>query len=495
MKRALTSTSCLPLLLAALCASAAVQAQTQTPSPAAAVVPAASAAKQPTASKVHEFTLSNGLTVLVKPDPRAPTAVNMLWVRVGSMDEVDGTSGVAHMLEHMMFKGTPSLPAGEFSRRVAALGGRENAFTNRDTTAYHQQIPADRLEEMMRLEADRFAHNQWPDEEFNKERQVVTEERRMRIEDSPRAQMYEALNAAMYQASPYRRPVIGWMSDIAAYTPQDARDFYQRWYVPGNAALVVAGDVDPLEVKRLAEKHFGSIPARPVPARKPQVEPPQAGIRRIDYKAPAEQAVVALAFKVPGLQSVDPAAPTRATDDEALALTVLAAVLDGYSGSRLDRALTQGPDRVADSAGASNSLLSRGPKAFYLQGVPAAGKTAAQVEAALRAQVERIAREGVSEAELARVKTQWVASEVYKLDSVMGQAQELGNYWVQGLPSDAGERTIERLRGVTAAQVQAVAAKYFGDDQLTVGTLVPQPGKVPGRRPSNAPVSPTGAVH
>ena len=495
MKRALTSTSCLPLLLAALCASAAVQAQTSPVAPAAPAAAPVVPPKAAAASKVHEFTLSNGLTVLVKPDPRAPTAVNMLWVRVGSMDEVDGTSGVAHMLEHMMFKGTPSLPAGEFSRRVAALGGRENAFTNRDTTAYHQQIPADRLEEMMRLEADRFAHNQWPDEEFNKERQVVTEERRMRIEDSPRAQMYEALNAAMYQASPYRRPVIGWMSDIAAYTPQDARDFYQRWYVPGNAALVVAGDVDPQEVKRLAEKHFGSIPARPVPARKPQVEPPQAGIRRIDYKAPAEQAVVALAFKVPGLQSVDPAAPTRATDDEALALTVLAAVLDGYSGSRLDRALTQGPDRVADSAGASNSLLSRGPKAFYLQGVPAAGKTAAQVEAALRAQVERIAREGVSEAELARVKTQWVASEVYKLDSVMGQAQELGNYWVQGLPSDAGERTIERLRGVTAAQVQAVAAKYFGDDQLTVGTLVPQPGKVPGRRPSNAPVSPTGAVH
>ena len=495
MKRALTSTSCLPLLLAALCASAAVQAQTSPVAPAAPAAAPVVPPKAAAASKVHEFTLSNGLTVLVKPDPRAPTAVNMLWVRVGSMDEVDGTSGVAHMLEHMMFKGTPSLPAGEFSRRVAALGGRENAFTNRDTTAYHQQIPSDRLEEMMRLEADRFAHNQWPDEEFNKERQVVTEERRMRIEDSPRAQMYEALNAAMYQASPYRRPVIGWMSDIAAYTPQDARDFYQRWYVPGNAALVVAGDVDPQEVKRLAEKHFGSIPARPVPARKPQVEPPQAGIRRIDYKAPAEQAVVALAFKVPGLQSVDPAAPTRATDDEALALTVLAAVLDGYSGSRLDRALTQGPDRVADSAGASNSLLSRGPKAFYLQGVPAAGKTAAQVEAALRAQVERIAREGVSEAELARVKTQWVASEVYKLDSVMGQAQELGNYWVQGLPSDAGERTIERLRGVTAAQVQAVAAKYFGDDQLTVGTLVPQPGKVPGRRPSNAPVSPTGAVH
>lgn len=473
-------------LLAALATSTAALAQSQPATPA---VTATAAAPQ-----AHQFTLSNGLTVIVKPDPRAPTAVNMLWVKVGSMDEVDGTSGIAHMLEHMMFKGTPTLGVGEFSRRVAALGGRENAFTTRDTTAYHQQIPANKLDDMMRLEADRFANNQWADEEFLKERQVVTEERRMRIEDNPRSQMGEAMSAAMYMASPYRRPVIGWMSDIAAYTPEDARDFYKRWYVPGNAAVVVAGDVDPAEVKRLAEKHFGAIPARAVPTRKPQVEPQQMGLRRIDFKAPAEQAVVALAFQVPGLQSLDPAAPTRATDDEALALTVLAAVLDGYSGARLERALTQGPDRLADGAGASNSLISRGPKVFYLQGVPAAGKTAAQVEAALRAEVARIAKDGVSESELARVKTQWMASEVYKRDSVMGQAQELGSNWVQGFPLDASERTIARLKGVTAAQVQAVAAKYFGDDQLTVGTLVPQPKPASAaRRPAAAPAGQTGA--
>ena len=473
-------------LLAALATSTAALAQSQPATPA---VTATAAAPQ-----AHQFTLSNGLTVIVKPDPRAPTAVNMLWVKVGSMDEVDGTSGIAHMLEHMMFKGTPTLGVGEFSRRVAALGGRENAFTTRDTTAYHQQIPSNKLDDMMRLEADRFANNQWADEEFLKERQVVTEERRMRIEDNPRSQMGEAMSAAMYMASPYRRPVIGWMSDIAAYTPEDARDFYKRWYVPGNAAVVVAGDVDPAEVKRLAEKHFGAIPARAVPTRKPQVEPQQMGLRRIDFKAPAEQAVVALAFQVPGLQSLDPAAPTRATDDEALALTVLAAVLDGYSGARLERALTQGPDRLADGAGASNSLISRGPKVFYLQGVPAAGKTAAQVEAALRAEVARIAKDGVSESELARVKTQWMASEVYKRDSVMGQAQELGSNWVQGFPLDASERTIARLKGVTAAQVQAVAAKYFGDDQLTVGTLVPQPKPASAaRRPAAAPAGPTGA--
>ena len=481
-------------LLAALATSTAALAQSQPATPA---VTATAAAPQ-----AHQFTLANGLTVIVKPDPRAPTAVNMLWVKVGSMDEVDGTSGIAHMLEHMMFKGTPTLGVGEFSRRVAALGGRENAFTSRDTTAYHQQIPSNKLDEMMRLEADRFANNQWADEEFLKERQVVTEERRMRIEDNPRSQMGEAMSAAMYMASPYRRPVIGWMSDIAAYTPEDARDFYKRWYVPGNAAVVVAGDVDPAEVKRLAEKHFGAIPARAVPMRKPQVEPQQMGLRRIDFKAPAEQAVVALAFQVPGLQSLDPAAPTRATDDEALALTVLAAVLDGYSGARLERALTQGPDRLADGAGASNSLISRGPKVFYLQGVPAAGKTAAQVEAALRAEVARIAKDGVSESELARVKTQWMASEVYKRDSVMGQAQELGSNWVQGFPLDASERTIARLKGVTAAQVQAVAAKYFGDEQLTVGTLVPQPKPASAaRRPaaaggSGAPGAPgSGPVH
>jgi zinc protease len=431
-----------------------------------------------TAPKVEQFKLGNGFTVIVKPDHRAPTAVNMVWVRVGSIDEVDGTSGVAHALEHLMFKGSKLLKPGEFSRRVAALGGRENAFTMTDATGYFQQIPAGKLEDVMKLEADRFAHNQWPDAEYKREIEVVKEERRMRTEDSPRALLWEALNAAAFEASPYHRPVIGWMNDLEVMKPQDARDFYKKWYVPANATIVVAGDVDPAQVRRLAQKYFGSIPSRAVPERKPRVEPQQVGIRRIEYKAPADQAYVALAFKVPKLTSFDPGPD----NDDALALTVLAAVLDGYSGARLDRALTQGPDRVADSAGASNGLWGRGPQLFTLDGVPAAGKTAEQVEAALRAEVAKVAREGVTEAELHRVKTSWVAAEVYKLDSVMSQARELGGYWVEGLPLDAGERLIERLRGVTAEQVKAVAAKYFGDDQLTVGTLRPQPID-PNRKP------------
>jgi zinc protease len=203
-----------------------------------------------TQSTVEQFTLANGMTLIVKPDRRAPTAAHMLWLRVGAMDEVDGTSGVAHVLEHMMFKGTPTVPAGEFSRRVAALGGRENAFTGKDYTGYYQQIPASRLEDVMKLEADRFAHNQWPDEEFKKELEVVKEERRLRTEDSPRALVHESLNATVFVASPYRRPIVGWMSDLQAMTPADAREFFQRWYVPANAAVVVAGDVDVAQVRR-----------------------------------------------------------------------------------------------------------------------------------------------------------------------------------------------------------------------------------------------------
>jgi len=451
------------VLALALSALWTVPAQAQS-TPASAASASAAAAPGP-----QQFTLANGMTVFVQPDRRSPTAVQMVWVRVGSMDEVDGTSGVAHVLEHMLFKGTKTVPPGEFSRRVAALGGQENAFTMRDATGYYQQIPVGSLEQVMKLESDRFANNQWPDDEFKREIEVVKEERRLRTEDQPRALLGEQQNAAVFTSSPYRRPVVGWMSDLESMTPADARAFFQRWYVPANAVLVVVGDVDVARVRALAEKYYGSIPARAVPERKPRTEPAQRGIRRIEFKAPAEQAYVSLAFRVPQLTNVDDA------NSDAWALVVLSAVLDGYAGARLDRALTQGPARVADSAGAYAGFVGRGPQLFMLDGVPAAGKTAETVEAALRAQVTRVAKEGVGEAELARVKTQWVASETYKRDSVMAQARELGSNWIQGLPLDASERIVARLQAVTAAQVQAVAARYFGDDQLTVATLRPLP--------------------
>jgi zinc protease len=432
--------------------------------PLAAPANAQIAGPAPTQEKPLQYTLPNGLTVIVKPDRRAPTAVHMLYVRVGAMDEVDGTTGVAHVLEHMLFKGTPTTKAGE--------------FTTRDSTGYFQQIPAGKLEDVIKLEADRFAHNQWPDDEFKRELEVVKEERRMRTDDNPRSQLHEQLSAVAYQASPYRRPVVGWMSDLEAMTPQDAREFYRRWYVPANAAVIIAGDVDPAQVKRLVEKYYGSIPARAVPPRKPREEPAQVGIRRLEFKAPADQSYVTLAFKVPQLRSFD----KTPENDDALALTVLAAVLDGYEGARLDRALTQGADRIADSVDAGNGLWGRGPQVFTLSGVPAAGKTPEQVEAALRAQVTRVAREGVTDSELQRVKTRWIAGEIYKLDSVMGQARELGTGWVMGLPIDSDDRLMARLREVTAEQVKSVAERYFGDEQLSVGILRPLPVD-PNRKP------------
>jgi zinc protease len=435
----------------------------------------------------QRFTLSNGMTLIVRPDRRAPTVAHMLWVRVGAMDEVSGTSGVAHVLEHMLFKGTPSLAPGEFSRRMAALGARENAFTSRDATGYHQQLPSGQLEAAMRLEADRFANNQWADDEFVSELAVVKEERRQRVEESPRARMFEAFSAMSLQAHPYRRPIIGWMSDLDAMTPQDVRDFYRRWYVPANAAVVIAGDVDVAQVKALAEAIYGQIPARAVPARKPQEEPEQAGPRRMEYRAAVDQSLVVLGYKVPRWTAGD-----TASDQDALALTVLSAVLDGYSGARLERALVQGASgqRIADSAGASYGLMGRGPQQFTLTAVPAAGVTPAAAEAALKAELQRVARDGVGPAELKRVITQWTAGEVYQLDSVFNQARELGSYWINGMGIDTGDKLMARLRTVTPAQVKSVAQRYFSDEQLTTAVLVPDPSK----RPAAAPDRPRPAL-
>ena len=471
------------------CAQFSAFAQTPT-NPSQAVSPPAVAAplgtpkpEAVTADGAHLFTLKNGMQLIVKPDHRAPTAIHMVWLRVGSTDEVDGTSGVAHVLEHMMFKGSAKVPPGQFSKRVAALGGQENAFTSRDYTGYYQQIPANRLKDVMELESDRFANNQWPDEEFKKEIEVVKEERRMRTEDQPRAALFEQLNSAIFMVSPYQRPIVGWMSDLHSMTPEDARGFFKQWYVPENAAVVIAGDVDPAKVYELAQQTYGAIPQRAVPARKPRTEPEQKGVRRITYKAPADQAFLTMAFRVPTLERVE---NQNASDRDAMALLMLSSVLSGYDGARLDRALTQGADRVADSAESSASIIGRGPSLFFLTGVPAAGKTTQQVEDALRAQVARVAKDGVSESELARVKTQWTASTVYARDSLYGQASDLGGNWVQGFPLDADDRLLKLLRTVTPEEVKSVAQRYFGDDQMTVGTLVPQPVKPGEKRPAPA---------
>lgn len=419
------------------------------------------------AQTTQEFTLKNGMKVIVKEDRRAPTVAHMVWYRAGSMDEQNGTTGLAHALEHMMFKGTKTLKPGEFSQRVAALGGRENAFTSKDYTAYFQQIEKSSLEKVMALEADRMANLTFSQDEFAREIRVVMEERRWRTEDQPIPLLYESLYAAAYQAHPYRHPIVGWMSDLQTMTVQDAKNWYERWYAPNNATLVVTGDVDARRVLALAEKHYGRIPKKPLPVTRAQVEPEQRGIRRVTVKAPAENPYIALAFKVPTLRDVE-------KDDESHALDVLAAILDGYDNARLNARLVR-TERVALNAGASYSNVNRGPALFLLDGTPADGVSTEQLEKLLRAEIERIAREGVSESELERVKTQLVASQIYKRDSIFGQAMEIGTMEMSGISHKLIDRIIEKLRAVKAEQVQAVARKYFGDDKLTVATLVPLP--------------------
>lgn len=452
-------------------------AQSAPPRPPGDVAGSPAAPTAANSAQAWERTLPNGMKVLVKRDDRAPTAVHMVWYRVGSMDEVNGRTGVAHVLEHMMFKGTKTLAPGEFSRRVAAIGGRENAFTSRDYTGYFQQIHTSRLAEVMRLEADRMANLQLSADEFAREIRVVMEERRLRTEDRATAQVFEQLMATAFTAHPYRHPIIGWMSDLESMDVADLQAWYDAWYTPSNAILVVAGAVDPESVWTLAEQTYGRIPARPVPPRKPQVEPPQRGLRRVQVKAPAENPYVAMAFRVPGLSSVD-------GDREPYALEVLSSLLDGGDSTRFTRNVVRG-SRVANRAGAGYDMTQRGPALFILDGTPAAGRSTDEVERALRAEIERIAREGVPQAELDRVKVQYVAGQVYKRDSVFAQAMELAGLEIVGLSHRDADRILERVRSVTVDEVRAVAAKYFGDDTLTVATLLPQP--IGEAKPARAP--------
>lgn len=415
----------------------------------------------------HEITLANGLRVIVKEDHRAPSVVHMVWYRAGSIDEKDGSSGVAHDLEHLMFKGTKTLAAGEFNKRVAEAGGRDNAFTSYDYTAYFQIVPKAALPEMMRLEADRMRNLAFTEKEFASEMKVVMEERRWRTEDNPQSLVHENLRAVAFIAHPYRRPVIGWMDDLEHLTWQDARDWYTTWYAPNNAYVVVAGDVDYREVFRLAQKYYGHYPSHALPQRKPQHEPEQLGIRRLTVKAPAKLPYLAMLWKVPKLND-----PRR--DRDPYALEVLAAVLDGHEAARLAKNLVRG-SRLAQSAGAGYDGTLRGEASFLMDGQPAEGKSVAELEAALRGELKRIQDDGITEEELQRVKTQLVAAQTYKRDSLMAQAMEIGSTEGAGLSWRDIDLLVEKIRSVSAAEVQAVAKKYFVDEHLTVAVLDPQP--------------------
>lgn len=417
----------------------------------------------------HEYKLPNGLKLIVREDHRSPTVAHMVWYKAGSVDEHNGTTGVAHVLEHMMFKGTKSVGPGEFSKKVAALGGRENAFTSNDYTAYFQQIEKSKLGAVMALEADRMQNLKLSEEEFKKEIQVIMEERRLRTDDQAQSLLYEQFLATAFNASPNRHPVIGWMSDLKTMTYQDARHWYDSWYSPTNATVVVVGDVQPQDVLRLVEDTYGRVPAKEINARKSQIEPEQTGIKRFNLKAPAENSVIYMGWKVPKLT------PPKFDEKDPYALEVLAGVLDGNPNARLNRILVR-DKRIALSTGAGyDSCCSRTNTLFMINVSLMPGKSPAVVEAEIKKIIGDIATNGISEAELQRVKIAITAAQVYKRDSVFGQAMEIGSTEMGDMSWRQLDDWNKRLQEVTIAQVKEVAKKYFIDDQLTVGVLDPQP--------------------
>ena len=422
----------------------------------------------------HEFQLSNGLKLIVREDHRAPTVAHMVWYRAGSMDEINGRTGVAHVLEHMMFKGTDKVKAGEFSRLVAAVGGRENAFTSRDYTAYFQQVEKSKLDEVIKLEADRMSNLNFDDAEFLKEIQVVMEERRLRTEDNPSSLLNESLMATAYMSSPYRHPVVGWMNDLQNMTASDARDWYRNWYKPNNATVVITGDVDAKKVLVLVEKYYGAVSPQELPVRKPQVEPPQKGVKQVQVKAPADSAQLAMAWKAPRLE------PGKLDNPEPYALELLTAVLDGYDNARLNRTLVK-QEKVVNDVGVAYDMVSRGPELFLISATMAKGKTVSQAQASIRKALDEIKQKGILESELKRIKVRILSEQIYKRDSIFGQAMEIGSTEMAGFSWKDIDYMLEKMQTITPEQVQAVAKKYLVDEGLTIAVLDPQARKTVGK--------------
>lgn len=419
------------------------------------------------AAEVSHFQLENGLTILVKEDHRAPVVTSQVWYKVGASDEPEGWTGIAHMFEHMMFKGSKHLKPGEMSKIIARLGGSENAFTGQDYTAYFQTIEKSHLKRMFELEAERMGYLKLDDHEFQKERQVVSEERRMRVEDQPTSRALERFNALAYTINPYRRPVIGWQQDIDAYSIEALKKWYHQHYAPNNATLVVVGDVDPQAVFKMAKVTFGKLAKRHIVARVAVNDIAPVGEKTLTMEdARTKVPTLLMGYAVPSWLSAS-------DKQEAYALEVLANILDGGNSARFSKDLVRGQQKLA-SVSVDYDLNARLSTQFMISAIPADGVSLSDAQAAIQANLVQLIKDGIDASELERVKAQVESAYVFGQDSMFYQAMQLGQAATVGMPIEEVTAYPDRIRSVTAEQVLAAAQKWLGLSRLTVAHLLPK---------------------
>jgi zinc protease len=413
---------------------------------------------------VFETVLPNGLKIILLENHKAPLVTFQVWYRVGSRNEAWGKTGLSHMLEHMMFKGTERIGPEEFSKIIQENGGNDNAFTSYDYTAYFENLNADRIQVSINLESDRMQNLLLREQDFRTERMVVMEERRLRTDDNPQAVLVEQVMATAFQIQPYRWPIIGWMEDIARFTLDDLKTYYKTYYNPVNTFLVVVGDFNKEELLAKIEKAFGSSPKGVAPEQEKDVDPPQIGERRIFVKKEAQLPSLVMGYHVPNLREQD-----------SYVLEVIATLLSGGKSSRLYRNLVR-EKRLVLSADADHSLTSRDPRLFSLSADLLPGKEVAEVEKALDQEVERLQKEPVGKQELEKAIHQLEASFIFAQDSLFYQAMLLARHEI-ALSWKTIDDYLPSIRKVSPEDIQRVAKKYLIPDNRTVGILVPLPSK------------------
>lgn len=418
------------------------------------------------ASHLKSAHFPNGVKLVVDESHEAPVAMVQVWLKVGGRDEQPGKTGLAHVFEHMMFKGSRKLGPGEFSKRIAAIGGNDNAFTTHDYTAYFETIPASRVDEVLGMEAERFAHLRLDAQEFAKEIRVIQEERRMRTEDDPNSRLFEELSATALRLHPYRNPVIGWMQDLKHLTIEDVRAFYKAHYVPENVIVVIVGDVDFEHVRAVVGRTFGRLKPRQAPPRFTPVEPEPLGPKRLLVRLPAQLPMVAITMPVPVWQ------PGK-NDREVAALAVATQILAGGYGARLQRELVD-RERLAFQTSAGYDPFGMGIDLWFAYGMLGPKQSAEHFEAGFWRLIGQLASHDIGPAVLEAAKRSIIADEVFAQDSLYLRAKEIGRMEVVGIGAEHRDAWLDAVRKVTSSDVREVIHQWIRADRATTGVLQPK---------------------